>query len=158
MTIKQCFEKCFKAYQTNNRPYSLKLIEDQLPVSYSADKVMPNKQMPNKQTNRCDYFVLCDCVPRTTGIYVIEVKGKSPSMKDVEKQLQSGADFVNKHLSANERIAFLPILVAKSIPRTTLKEFQKINIQLGGKTLSSKHTKKIKHIKPRKSLPKLTPK
>ena len=143
MTIKQCFEKCFKVHQTNNRPYSLKFIKGQLPVSYSADKVMPNKQ-----TNRCDYFVLCDCAPQTTGIYVIEVKGKSPSMKDVEKQLQSGADFVNKHLSANERIAFLPILVAKSIPRTTLKEFQEINIQLNGKKRKVTHIKHDKELKP----------
>ena len=135
MTFKQRFTKQHKDSQSRPKNFSLDKIKNQSPISFSADKIMPPSE------KRCDYFVLCDCNPSTTGIYVIELKSGTAEIKNITKQLQSGADFIGKQLRGNDQFDFAPVLVAKSISSSSRSGQYTDSICLRGETRYIKHVK-----------------
>ena len=97
--------------------------------------------MRGVQTKHCDYFVFCDCAPSTTGIYVVEVKGASPSISEVKRQLQGGANFISSHIQQNDQYDFSPVLVAKGIHGSMRAKLVRETVILGEKTRYIKHVK-----------------
>lgn len=136
MTIrKRVAEKCGKPQTSpEGRLYTLAKIRNQSPVVYSADEVMDAKK------SRCDYFVLCS-LASVTGIYIVEQKdGMAES--DAIKQLCAGAKFMSRFIESGDCCAFLPVLVAKGIPRALYQKLLKTKIKLGHLS-----PQKIKHVK-----------
>lgn len=146
MTLKKRFASTYTNFICTTKKFSLTKIRNQSPVVYSADQMMSGAT-----TRRCDYFVLCDCTPFITGIYVVEIKGAHPSINKIKSQIQSGLDFVSSYIGQNECHEFLPVLVAKAIPGSMRRKFLATRVQLRGRELN------IKHVKTGGSLEKLTP-
>ena len=145
MTFKQRFRKQYKSFKSTPKQFSLNKIKDQSPIIFSADKIMKDRA-----GSSCDDFVLCDCSPSTTGIYVIERKSGKAEIKNITEQLQSGADFMGEQLCESDRFDFLPVLVAKGMPssrRVSLHNNKSICLQ--GKI------RRIKHVKVNGSLEKI---
>jgi len=101
------------------------------------------EQHPGK---RCDSFVLCLCAHSTTGIYVVEEKGKSPHEGTIPQQLQGGANFICNLLEDGDKFEFLPVLVANGISSSLRNVLNSADIKLREKS------RKIVHVKPGDSL------
>lgn len=138
MTFKKRFKEQYKKYKSNPAKYLLDKIGAQSPDVYSADRIM---QAQDGSGRRCDDFVLCNCTPRVTGIYVIEVKGTHQHIKDVKEQLQSGADFIKDCLSPKDRFDFMPVLVAKAISSSMRTPLRNAYIRLCDKKRYIEHVK-----------------
>ncbi len=131
MTFKQRFSGQYKNFECTASKYSLKKIREQSPDVYSAHEIMGSQQ----QGKRCDDFVLCNCSPSTTGIYIVEVKkGKARHIKEVKEQLQSGANFINGQLHEEDKFDFLPILVSKGMAGSERNQWRGNSVCLRGKT------------------------
>ena len=144
MTFKQRFTKQHKDSRSNPKNFSLDKIKKQHPISFSVDKIMDfsvGKIMEDRPKKRCDYFVLCDCNPSTTGIYVIELKSGKVEIKNITKQLQSGANFIDNELRGSDQFDFAPVLVAKSISSSSRSGQYTDSVCLRGKIRYIKHVK-----------------
>jgi len=145
--FRQRFQEKYGKCPVKQTNYSLKNIKKQSPEVYSADEVMLEDS-----GKLCDSFVLCVCAqdtigaPETTGIYVVEEKGKYPPIKTVQEQLQSGADFICNLLEEEDKFEFLPVLVAKGIFPSRRSELAKVKIELRDKI------ERIAHVKPKAPL------
>ena len=75
--------------------------------------------------------------PRTgqAGVHCIENKDRKPrklNAADVARQLQGGANIVERYLGDEEKFHFLPVLAtARGIPETVRKELGRQKILLG---------------------------
>lgn len=144
MTLKQRFFEEHKQFKSTQKSYSFDEIKDQSPDNYDAHKMMVGCE------KRCDNFVLCGCTSSITGIYVIEVKGVSPSAKKVKEQLSSGANFIERYIQTSDKFDFLPVLIAQGIPSSRHTPLNSTYVFLRGKK------RNIRHFKPGAPLEKIT--
>lgn len=128
MTIKEMFAQNYSTAKTKHRPYSLKKIRARNPDKYSVDSIF---EIEKRKVSRCDYFVLCDGTCVDTWIYLVEKKGKNSHAREIQSQLQGGANFINKYLQAGEKFKFLPVLVSKGIRSSEFKVLRTKKIYIG---------------------------
>lgn len=89
------------------------------PEVYSVDCLF--QYYPNKGGKRCDEFVFFDLGWNQTGLYLIERKTHSQDIKEVIKQLQGGANFIEDFLKKDpatdaQPFDFMPVLISKIKP------------------------------------------
>lgn len=106
------------------------------PLVFDMDCIC--KQTGRGDSVRCDEVVLCDAgtATETTGIYFIEnkkkkskkfdsKKSKNPRVKEIQKQLQSGAKIVEKYLGCDEKFDFWPVLATQNyLPKSFVNELR----------------------------------
>lgn len=128
------------------RRFSLEEIKAQSPLVYRADDIMPL----NKPHG--DFLVLCAINAAFTGVYLVESK-QGDATSDAVGQLQGSATFMSGFIGDDDRFNFLPVMVAKRVPRSVRQvlEDKKNRVKLG-----KRGERKIKHIKLDGDLPKLS--
>lgn len=88
------------------------------PEVYSVDCLF---QCYSRGGKRCDEFVFFDLGQNQTGLYLIERKTHSQNIKEVIKQLQGGANFIEVFLdddpaTDDQPFDFMPVWISKIKP------------------------------------------
>ena len=102
----------------SKHPKEYKLGNITNPEIYSVDCLF---QCHSKGGKRCDEFVFFDLSQNKTGLYLIERKTNSQNIKEVIKQLQGGANFIEAFLEDDpatdaQPFDFMPVWIFKFKP------------------------------------------
>ena len=122
------------------------------PEIYSVDCLF--QYYPNRGGKRCDDFVFSDLSRNKTGLYLIEKKTNSQDIKEVIKQLQGGANFIEAFLDGDpatdaQPFDFMPVWIFKFKP-SQRPRLRSAKISLRG------IKKPVRRVENGKALPKMT--
>ena len=133
--IKSKFQKRFGCCSLTS-PRLCKTEGIKFPLVFCMDCVFQQTGKANTDKH-CDEVVF-SAARKATGVYCIENKSRKARnvrMSEVQEQLQGGADAVSAHLSANEKICFLPVLATKHGVKVIPSQ-RRIKVKCGGESKS----------------------
>lgn len=133
------------------KPLEYKLENITKPELYSVDCLF---QCHSKGGKRCDEFVFFDLSQNETGLYLIERKTHSQNIKEVIKQLQGGANFIEAFLDGDpatdaQPFDFMPVWIFKFKP-SQRPRLRSAKISLKGRK------KPVRRVENGRALPKMT--
>ena len=142
--------KCLIPKSKHPKEYKLENITR--PEAYSVDCLF--QYYPNRGGKRCDEFVFFDLSQNETGLYLIERKTNSQNIKEVIKQLQGGADFIEAFLDGDsatdaQPFDFMPVWIFKFKP-SQRPRLRSAKISLKGRK------KPVRRVEEGRALPKMT--
>ena len=141
--------KCLIPKSKHPKEYKLENITK--PEVYSVDCLF--RCHSKMEGEHCDEFVFFDLSQNKTGLYLIERKTHSQNIKEVIKQLQGGAKFIEAFLKKDpatddQPFDFMPVWISKIKP-SQRPRLRKAKISL------SRREKRVRRVEEGRALPKL---
>ena len=100
-------------------------LTDISPKRFTVDFDNCNSPLSKKQI-RCDYLLIANCDRDLILVAPIELKSGRFHTKKVISQLRAGSQIAEQHISKNEHVKFIPILVSGTRTRKQVQQLKEI--------------------------------